>query len=98
MDKDFNKQKQRIEQVFPTGMEDIFKRQETLEIYREFLKNNLVYPVRLTGVEDFDWEEFYVLGPGSKKEYEMLKKTRLSYTDSYVLNSIDDDSDEHFGV
>ena len=98
MDKDINKQKRRIAKVFPEGIEDIFKSSGTLEIYREFLKNKLANPVNMTGIEDFDWEEFYILGPGSKKEYEKLKKTRPSYTDKYILESIDDEYDEHFGL
>jgi len=28
----------------------------------------------VTGIEDFDWEEFYVLGPGSKKNMKGLRK------------------------
>ena len=98
MDKDINKQKMRIAKVFPKGIEDISKSTGTLEIYREFLKSNLDNPVNITGIEDFDWEEFYVLGPGSQKEYEKLKKTRPSYTDKYILESIDDEYDEHFGL
>jgi len=98
MDKDINKQKERIAKVFPKGIEDIFKSSGTLEIYREFLKSKLDNPVNMTGIEDFDWEEFYVLGPGSQKEYEKLKKTRPSYTDIYILESIDDEYDEHFGL
>ena len=98
MDKDINKQIMRIAKVFPKGIEDISKSTGTLEIYMEFLKSNLDNPVNITGIEDFDWEEFYVLGPGSQKEYEKLKKTRPSYTDKYILESIDDEYDEHFGL
>lgn len=98
MDKDINKQKEKITKIFPKEIEDIFKCSETLEKYREFLISKLDNPVEVTGIEDFDWEEFYVLGPGSKKEYERLKKTRPSYTDKYILDSIDDEYDEHFGL
>ena len=98
MDKDINKQKMRIAKVFPKGIEDISKSTGTLEIYREFLKRKLDNPINITGIVDFDWEEFYILGPGSQKEYEKLKKTRPSYTDKYILESIDDEYDEHFGL
>ena len=54
--------------------------------------------MELTGIEDFNWEEFYIFGPGSKREYEILKKTRPSYTDIYVLNSIDNEYNGHFGL
>lgn len=70
----------RIAKVFPKGIEDIFKSTGTLEIYREFLKSKLDNPVNMTGIEDFDWEKFYVPGPGNQKGYEKLKKTRPSDT------------------
>ncbi|MCK4729032.1 MAG: hypothetical protein KAT27_08930, partial [Desulfobacterales bacterium] len=44
------------------------------------------------------WEEFYVLGPGDKDEYEELKKTQPSYTDHYSILSFDDDYDEDNGI
>jgi len=43
----------------------------------------------MTGSDDFRWEEFYVLGPGDKREYEKLKKTRPSYTDEYEILTLD---------
>ncbi len=39
----------------------------------------------LTGSEDFEWEEFYIIGPGSKKEHKQLRKTRASYLDTLEL-------------
>ena len=56
---------------------------ENLEKYRDFLEVHIEFPCYLTGIEDFDWEEFYVLGPGDEEEYEELKKTRPSYTDIF---------------
>jgi hypothetical protein len=47
---------------------DISRRLETLEHYKSFLEEKLNFPVRLTGIEDFSWEEFYLLGPGDKRE------------------------------
>ena len=98
MDKNIKKQLARIENVFPNGLKDIYKNPDTLLIYKDFLNAKLDFPVELTGIEDFDWEEFYVLGPGSKKEYELLKRTYPSYTDIYDLHSIDDKYDEHLGL
>ena len=98
MDKDIKKQERRIEKVFPKGIEDFSKNSETLLIYKGFLDINLDFPIELTGIEDFNWEEFYIFGPGSKREYEILKKTRPSYTDIYVLNSIDNEYNGHFGL
>ena len=50
----------------------------------------------LTGSEDFEWEEFYIIGPGSKKEHERLRKTNASYLDTFdlidfVLDPYEDD-------
>ncbi|MCF8302480.1 MAG: hypothetical protein K9I94_04320 [Bacteroidales bacterium] len=64
MDEDFEKQEKRIEAVFPEHIEDISVREETIGIFKAFLEKNLSFPVELTGIEDFDWEEFYLLGPG----------------------------------
>ena len=54
----------------------------------DHLRRTLDLPCEVTGIEDFGWEEFYVLGPGSKKEYDKLKRTQPSYTDRYDLLSI----------
>ena len=98
MDRDFKKQEQRIESVFPKRIDDISKQIETLDIYKRFLEKNLNFPVKLTGIEDFNWEEFYVFGPGDKKEYDELKKTRPSYSDIYNLIRIDDHVEEDYGL
>lgn len=66
---------------------------ENLKKYLDYLKKNLSYPCILTGVEDFNWEEFYIFGPGGIEEYEELKKTKPSYTDRFdllkLLNKVD---------
>ncbi len=98
MDKDFEKQEKRIESVFPKKIDDISKRTETLDIYKRFLEKNIDFPVKLTGIEDFNWEEFYIFGPGDKREYEELKKTRPSYKDIYSLIRIDEHIEEDYGL
>jgi hypothetical protein len=98
MDKDFRKQEKRIRSVFPKDLEDISRRAETIEIYRIYLNNNLNFPLKLTGIEDFNWEEFYVFGPGSEKEYEELKKTQPSYTDIFNMTKLDDYYDDDYGL
>ena len=55
----------------------------------EYLQNSLEFPCEVTGLEDFDWEEFYVLGPGDLDEYEQLKKTQPSYTERYDLLALE---------
>jgi hypothetical protein len=57
-----------------------------------------LWPCQLTGIEDFDWEEYYVLGPGDEGEYEHLKKTRPSYRDRFNLISLEDEPDEGTGI
>ena len=71
---------------------------ETLRKYLTHLRVNIVLPCSFTGIEDFDWEERYVIGGGDKKEYEKLKKTRPSYTDVFLLLSFSDDVDEMYGI
>ncbi|MHB8844405.1 MAG: hypothetical protein ACYC7L_06605 [Nitrospirota bacterium] len=61
---------------------------ESLQIYRAHLLRHFDKEAVLTGREDFLWEEFYVFGPGDKDEYEELKKTRASYTDTFALVAI----------
>jgi len=62
---------------------------KTIDIFCECLKTNLSLPCKVTGIEDFRWEEIYVLGPGDQEEYDHLKKTQPSYTDHYELLGID---------
>ena len=46
---------------------------------------NLTLPCEVTGSEDFPWEEYYIIGGGSKKEHNKLRKTKPSYLDTYEL-------------
>jgi hypothetical protein len=57
--------------------------EENLLKYRKYLLQHLDPKAIFTGREDFPWEEKYVFGPGSRAEYEKLKKTHPSYTDEY---------------
>ncbi len=59
------------------------------ERYRDYLLKHLSLPVIVTGTEDFPWEEKYVFGGWSKSEYERMKKTRASYTDTFELQALD---------
>ena len=62
---------------------------EAVKVFYEYLKSHLSLPCIVTGVEDFRWEEIYVIGPGDEEEYDHLKKTQPSYTDQYELLGID---------
>ena len=92
-----DKQDQRIADIFGTkDVPDVDT--ETLKRYLDYLKQNLEFPCQLTGIEDFPWEEYYVIGPGSKKEHERLRKTRPSYMDTYELLSFDDEVEPDSGI
>ena len=69
---------------------------EAVKRFCEHLKKHLKFPFEVTGIDDFDWEEFYVVGPGEKEEYERLKKTQPSYKDRYDLLEIDLETDSEW--
>jgi hypothetical protein len=74
---------------------------KNLEKYLAYLKNEITFPIIVTGIEDlgcFGWEEYYNWGPGSKKEYEKLMKKYPSFRDEYELLSFDEDFDEDEGL
>jgi hypothetical protein len=52
------------------------------------LKASLRLPCLVKGIEDFRWEERYVIGGWSRQEYNRLKKTQPSYTDHFELVDI----------
>ena len=88
-----DEQDARIAQVF--GTKEVPEvSPETLLKYRQYLLDRLDRSAVLRGEEDFPWEEFYVLGPGNKAEYEKMKQTNLSYTDDCQLVGIS--ADEYF--
>ncbi len=92
-----DKHDQRIANIF--GTQDVPEVDtETLERYLAHLTQHLALPCQLTGIEDFDWEEYYVIGPGSKAEHERLRKTRPSYMDTYDLLSFEDEVDLDEGI
>ncbi|MBI5412044.1 hypothetical protein HZA43_02600 [Candidatus Peregrinibacteria bacterium] len=93
----FDKKIQRVKKILGSDEEPIVNK-KTLKIYLEYLKKNITLPCCLTGIEDFLWEEFYVLGPGDRDEYEQMKKTRASYTDVFRLVNFQDYISEDFGI
>jgi len=67
-------------------------------IFLDHLRRNVELPCILTGSEDFEWEEYYVIGPGSKKEHERLRKTQASNLDTFELIGFDDEVNEDQGI
>ncbi len=79
-----DRQLKRIAQIFGKDEPPEVK-EKTLKVYLKHLRQNIEHPCMLTGSEDFEWEEFYIIGPGSKKEHKQLRKTRASYLDTLEL-------------
>jgi len=63
--------------------------------YLVHLKKHLSLPLRVTGIEDFPWEESYVFGYRDRNRYEEMKKTNPSYTDEFdLIDILDPESDD----
>ena len=93
----YEKQEKRITGILGTKKLDVTRK--TLKTYLKYLKRHVEMPCQLTGIEDFEWEEPYVFGFGSKREYQELKKTQPSYTDKFnLIDFIDDIDDEYDGI
>jgi len=86
-----NKFEKRIKEIL--GSTFYLNKKNTIIFYNYLIKN-IQLPCHLTGREDFPWEERYVFGGWSKREYEKLKKDNPSYTDKYELLEILDPEDE----
>lgn len=81
-------QEKRILHIMAPNEKDMQKAERspaTARKYLKYLKSNIQLPCLLTGLEDFLWEERYVFGFGDEEEYEELKKTKPSYTDTFEL-------------
>lgn len=82
----WNEMKKRIRAILgKENPDDLFRSDENLQVYLEYLKKNVEHPCLVTGMEDFPWEEKYVFGYGDEEEYEELKKTNPSYKDTFTL-------------
>lgn len=62
------------------------------------LRATLSLPCEVTGSEDFRWEEPYVLGVYDQAEYRRLRKTRPSYRDVFILESIEAEADGEWAM
>ena len=83
----YDEQMKRWEAILGDMDEESFE--EALDVFFRCWKKNLHLPCEVTGIEDFRWEEPYVIGGWSEEEYERLKKTQPSYTDKYDLLDIE---------
>lgn len=74
---------------------------ENLEKFLSYLKREATHPILVTGIEDmgcFGWEEYYNLGPGSKSEYDKLRKNYPSFRDKYELLCFNEEFDDQEGL
>jgi hypothetical protein len=77
----------RIEAIVGNDEETSFD--DCVDKFYDHLSKSLQLPCDVTGIEDFRWEEYYVIGPGSPKEYERLRKNQPSYQDIFELVAIE---------
>ena len=90
-------QDERIASIF--GMDEVpVVSDETLRIFIQYIKDNMDTNCEITGIEDFEWEEYYIIGPGSKKEHKRLRKSRPSFMDTYKIIGFNDEPDEDYGI
>lgn len=92
----FDEHEKRIAAILST--DDLSVTEEKQNVYLDYLQSNIQKRIILTGREDFTWEEKYLFGGWSKKEYEELKKTQASYTDKFEFIELLEDIDEMYGL
>lgn len=101
-DDEMDEQTQRIVSVLSVaGEEDAVVSRKHVLRYLAYLKKELALPCTVTGVEDlgsFAWEEYYLFGPGDRKEYEKLREIQPSFKDKYMLTALDDEPDDEDNI
>lgn len=89
-----DEQRQRIAAVLGDASEE--SRGVGIERFFQHLLTSLELPCDVTGIEDFAWEEIYVIGPGDPAEHRELCLTRPSYKDRFELLEIKKDVDSEW--
>lgn len=88
---EFEKEIERFKKILWKQEEkDIWVNKGNLQKYLKYITNNIEKPCLLTWRDDFDWEEKYVFWYWDPEEYEKLKKTRPSYTDTFSFIEFDE--------
>jgi hypothetical protein len=77
-----DKQFERIQEILGKDLE---RNHKNVIKYRAYLNKAVTKPCILTGIEDFSWEEPYILGGWDQAEYNELKKSNPSFTDHFEL-------------
>ena len=78
--------------------EDAEATDDNMNKYLAYLQQHFQKHCLVTGREDFDWEEYYLLGPGDKAEYAEMKKIHPSYTDKFEVLEIGNHPDDMYGI
>ena len=92
-----DEQEKRTAAIF--GMDEVPDvNDETLRTYLRYIKDNIDSACEITGIEDFNWEEYYIIGPGSKKKHDKLRKTRPSFLDTYKIIGFVDEPNQDYGI
>ena len=89
-------EEKRISEILDS--QETFVTESNMQKYHSYLKDKLQISCVLTGMEDFDWEEPYLIGGLSKSEYEKEKITNPSYTDHFELVEFVDKIDDWKGI
>jgi hypothetical protein len=77
-----DKQFERIKNILGKDLE---RNPKNIVKYLTYLNKVVIKPCIMTGIEDFSWEEPYVLGGWDQSEYTELKKSNPSFTDHFEL-------------
>ncbi len=77
-----DKQFERIKEILGKDLE---RNSRNIIKYWAYLNKMVAKPCILTGIEDFPWEEPYILGGWDQDEYAELKETHPSFTDQFEL-------------
>lgn len=85
---------ERIEAILGDHIDSDFD--EAVQVFCEYMRTHVSLPCEVTGMESFAWEEFYVFGPGSQREYGQLRKTQPSFRDRYTLVEISRDAESEW--
>jgi len=89
-----NAQDARIAEIVGDEEESSFE--DGVDKFYHHLQKALQLPCDVTGIEDFRWEEYYVIGPGDPQEFERLRQNQPSFQDTFELLAIEADVDSEW--
>jgi hypothetical protein len=88
MNIDFEESFRRIDAIIGDEDDPI----KAADLWYGHLHENLALPCDVTGIEDFRWEEPYLLGVADQREYRRLCRQQPSYHDVFILERIEADA------